>query len=252
MKKHWLKWLDPIISTALLLIIWQVYITQANVPGFMLPSPLKVLQEIAQQLTGSSIWYHIAVTSIETLSGFLLAVLLGIASGYAIYKSENLRITVMPFLIFFQVAPKIALVPIFIIWFGLGFFSKVIVVFSMVYFPIVLGMLDGLQAIPKDMRDFMKILGADRKQLFRSLEIPYALPALFAAFKIGIVQALIGATVAEWMSGQSGLGYLQTFASSTFNTPLLMAGIFFTIALGLLFYEVIQLLERRLLSWKEE
>lgn len=242
--------MDPIGSFGLLVLIWLIYIKQQNVPSFMLPSPLVVMKEMIHQITSGNIWYHFAVTTGETLAGFLLAACFGMFTGYYLYQKESLRITLMPFLIFFQVAPKIALVPIFIIWFGLGLVSKIIVVFSMVFFPVVLGMLDGLNSIPKDMMDFMKILRADRKQLIMMLEIPFAMPAILASFKVGIIQALIGATVAEWMSGQSGLGYLQTFAASTFNTPLLMAGIFFTIILGLILYGLITFSEDKLLAWK--
>ncbi|WP_242387863.1 ABC transporter permease [Enterococcus gallinarum] len=242
---------DPLISILLLMIVWQLYISKEDVPAFILPSPLDVLKEIMNQVISGNIWFHIFVTGFETIIGFLMASLFGLIVGYFIYKNETIRLMLMPFLIFFQAAPKIALVPIFIIWFGLGLFSKLFVVFSMVFFPIVIGMIDGMNAIPKDMYNLMKILNADRSQVLKSLEIPYALPSIFAALKVGIVQAIIGATVAEWMSGQNGLGYIQTYASSTFNTPLLIAGIFFTIILGLLFYAIIEHFEAYFLSWNK-
>lgn len=250
-RKKYTRWLDPLLSVALLVIIWQLYITQANVPAFMLPSPMNVFKEIVNQMISGKIWPHLLITGFETVAGFVLATIFGLVLGYFIYKNETIRLTLMPFLIFFQVAPKIALVPIFIIWFGLGLFSKLFVVFSMVFFPIIIGMIDGMNAIPKDMYDLMTVIKADRSQVFRSLELPYALPAIFAALKVGIIQAIIGATVAEWMSGQNGLGYLQTYAASTFNTPLLIAGIFFTIFLGLIFYAIIEYFESHFLSWNE-
>jgi NitT/TauT family transport system permease protein len=249
LRKKYFWWLDSVLSCCLFIIIWQFYISSSKVPVFMMPSPVQVFQEVSHQILTGNIWLHFGITSLETIVGFSFAAAFGLLIGYIIYKNKTVRITIMPFLIFFQVAPKIALVPIFIIWFGLGFISKIFVVFSMVFFPVILGMVDGLGKIPSDMKDYMRILKANRGQFFFSLELPYALPSILASFKVGIIQALIGATVAEWMSGQNGLGYLQTFASSTFNTPLLMTGIFFTIILGMLLFGIISLLERHFLKW---
>lgn len=238
-------------SFALLLIVWQLYVSVGNVASFVLPSPVAVAQELAHQVSNGKILEQMGITTLETLGGFIAGSILGMLVGYMVYKSSAIRATLMPFLVFFQVAPKIALVPLFIIWFGLGPLSKLFVVFSMVFFPIALGMIDGLNAIPQSMRELLQVLRASRVQTFFKLELPHALPQLFASFKVGIVQALIGATVAEWMSGQSGLGYVQTNASSTFNTPLLMVGIILTIFLGILLWELIGLAERKLCSWNE-
>ncbi|HJB54982.1 MAG TPA: ABC transporter permease [Candidatus Olsenella avistercoris] len=238
-------------SLAFFILVWQLYVTIGNVATFVLPQPLDVLIELKNQLTSGALLPEIGTTAFETIAGFLLGAVLGMMTGYFVYRSETVRITLMPFLVFFQVAPKIALVPIFIIWFGLGMFSKLFVVFSMVFFPIALGMNEGLSSIPSTMRDLMSVLRSSRAQTFLKLELPHALPQLFSSFKVGIVQALIGATVAEWMSGQGGLGYIQTNASSTFNTPLLMVGILVTIALGLVLWSIISFAEKRTCFWSE-
>lgn len=238
-------------SFALFLVVWQLYVALGGVAPFVLPSPATVVQELAHQLTNGQILGQLGVTAFETICGFLMGSVLGMIVGYAVYRFEAVRATIMPFLVFFQVAPKIALVPLFIIWFGLGLFSKLFVVFSMVFFPITLGMINGLESIPQNMKELLVVLHASKLQTFLTLELPHALPQLFSAFKVGIVQALIGATVAEWMSGQSGLGYVQTNASSTFNTPLLMVGILLTIALGLVLWGLIGMAERKLCSWNE-
>ncbi len=157
----------------------------------------------------------------------------------------------MPLLVFFQVSPKIALIPIFIIWFGLGYGSKLFIVFIMSFFPIIEGVLLGLGHIPKEMYAYMQVLNADRRQIFTQLEFPCCIPYLLSSFKISILQAIIGATVAEWMAGQLGIGYLQSFASSTFDSPLLISGILFTILLGILLYAAVNLLEQRLQRYQE-
>lgn len=241
-----------VASFALLILIWALYVSVFNVEHFILPPPIDVAQELVDQLVSGEIVPQIAVTAGETVAGFAAGLVAGMLIGYLVAHSETVRLTLMPFLIFFQVAPKIALVPIFIIWFGLGLFSKIFVVFSMVFFPIALGMIDGLNSIPPEMRDLMRVLRANRLQTLFKLELRHAAPQLFAACKVGIVQALIGATVAEWMSGQSGLGYVQTNASSTFNTPLLMVGIILTIVLGIILYYAIALVEKRVCFWEGE
>lgn len=241
-----------VASFALLILIWALYVSVFNVEHFILPPPIDVAQELVDQLVSGEIMPQIAVTAGETVAGFAAGLVAGMLIGYLVAHSETARLTLMPFLIFFQVAPKIALVPIFIIWFGLGLFSKIFVVFSMVFFPIALGMIDGLNSIPPEMRDLMRVLRANRLQTLLKLELRHAAPQLFAACKVGIVQALIGATVAEWMSGQSGLGYVQTNASSTFNTPLLMVGIILTIVLGIILYYAIALVEKRVCFWEGE
>lgn len=192
-----------VASFALLILIWALYVSVFNVEHFILPPPIDVAQELVDQLVSGEIVPQIAVTAGETVAGFAAGLVAGMLIGYLVVHSETVRLTLMPFLIFFQVAPKIALVPIFIIWFGLGLFSKIFVVFSMVFFPIALGMIDGLNSIPPEMRDLMRVLRANRLQTLLKLELRHAAPQLFAACKVGIVQALIGATVAEWMSGQA-------------------------------------------------
>ncbi len=241
----------PAASILLFFLIWQAYVSIGGVSSFILPEPLKVFEELWVQLSNGNLTQEILVTATETVLGFGLGASLGMLVGYLVYRFEAVRLTLMPFLVFFQVAPKIALVPMFIIWFGLGMFSRLFVVFSMVFFPITLGMIEGLAAIPSSMRELLEILHASKRQTLLKLELPYAMPRLFSAFKVGIVQALIGATVAEWMSGQGGLGYVQTNASATFNTPLLMVGILVTIALGLLLWGIVGLGEKKFCAWSE-
>ena len=157
----------------------------------------------------------------------------------------------MPYLIFFQTAPKIALVPLFVVWFGIGIVSKIILIITMVLFPVLSGMMLGLDSIPKEAKDLMKVLKASKWQIFTKIEMQYSLPALFSSFKIGIIQAVIGAIVAEWMSGKVGLGYILTYSSSTYDTPALLAGIIVTIVLGIATYEIVNIFENKALYWHE-
>lgn len=236
-----------ILSLSAFVTIWYIYVIFFQVPAFILPSPYAVLREFLYQLTQLSFYINVLYTLIEVLLGFTCSLILGCGAGYQIGKHTHVRALCMPILVFFQVSPKIALIPIFIIWFGLGFGSKLFVVFIMSFFPILEAMLLGLKEIPDDMYECMRIMKANRKQILRTLEIPFCLPYFLSSCKVSIIQAIIGATVAEWMAGQIGIGYMQSFASSTFNSTLLITGIVTTIGMGILLYHGISLIEKRLL-----
>ena len=157
----------------------------------------------------------------------------------------------MLYVLFAQTAPKIALIPLFVLWFGLGWASKLILIVSMVFFPVMASVILGMQSVDRGMRDLMRVLRASRLQTFWEVELPSSLPPIFAGLKVGIVQAVIGAIVAEWISSKSGLGYLLTYASALSDTPLLVAAIIVTSSLGVLLYEVLDVVEGRLFGWHE-
>ena len=221
------------------------------VPAYILPSPPKVWNSLEKMFVKGTVYPHLWTTTYEVVLGFVIGAFLGIVLGYIFIKVDALKTMLMPYLIFLQTAPKIALVPLFVIWFGIGLVSKVVLIISMVLFPVLSGMMLGLESIPPDVRNLMKILKASKWQIFSQVEMQYSLPALFASMKVGIVQAVIGAIVAEWMSGKQGLGYILTYASSTYDTPMLLAGIIVTIILGIATYQVISVLEDKFLYWHE-
>ena len=205
------------LSIGVFIAVWWLYVELKHVPAYILPAPPKVFKSLVEMFV----------------------------------KMNALKTMLMPYLIFLQTAPKIALVPLFIVWFGIGIVSKVVLIISMVLFPVLSGMMLGLESIPPDVRNLMKVLKATKWQVFTQVEMQYSLPALFASLKVGIVQAVIGAIVAEWMSGKQGLGYILTYASSTYDTPMLLAGIIVTIVLGIVTYQAVSVLEDRMLYWHE-
>lgn len=239
------------MSIGLFMAIWQIYVMIADVPEFVLPSPIEVIKAFFEMFASGMIFPHLGITTIEVVFGFGLGALIGMVLGYILVKIDFIKSAFMPYLIFAQTAPKIALVPLFVVWFGIGMVSKLVLIISMVVFPVMAGMILGIESMPKDAKNLMTVLGASRWQLFKEIEMPYALPALFSSFKIGIVQAVIGAIVAEWMSAKQGLGFILTYSSSTYDTPMLMAGIMATIILGIVTYEIINVLDSKLLYWHE-
>ena len=239
------------LSVGVFIAIWWIYVAVKHVPAYILPSPPKVWNSLEKMFVKGTVYPHLWTTTYEVILGFVIGAFLGIVLGYIFIKVDALKTMLMPYLIFLQTAPKIALVPLFVIWFGIGLVSKVVLIISMVLFPVLSGMMLGLESIPPDVRNLMKILKASKWQVFSQVEMQYSLPALFACLKVGIVQAVIGAIVAEWMSGKQGLGYILTYASSTYDTPMLLAGIIVTIILGIATYQVISVLEDKFLYWHE-
>ena len=239
------------LSVGVFIAIWWIYVAVKHVPAYILPSPPKVWNSLEKMFVKGTVYPHLWTTTYEVILGFVIGAFLGIVLGYIFIKVDALKTMLMPYLIFLQTAPKIALVPLFVIWFGIGLVSKVVLIISMVLFPVLSGMMLGLESIPPDVRNLMKILKASKWQIFSQVEMQYSLPALFASMKVGIVQAVIGAIVAEWMSGKQGLGYILTYASSTYDTPMLLAGIIVTIILGIATYQVISVMEDKFLYWHE-
>ena len=239
------------LSVGVFIAIWWIYVAVKHVPAYILPSPPKVWNSLVKTFVKGTVYAHLWTTTYEVILGFVVGAFLGVVLGYVFIKIDALKTMLMPYLIFLQTAPKIALVPLFVVWFGIGLVSKVVLIISMVLFPVLSGMMLGLESIPPDVRNLMKILKASKWQVFSQVEMQYSLPALFASLKVGIVQAVVGAIVAEWMSGKQGLGYILTYASSTYDTPMLLAGIIVTIVLGIATYQVISVLEDKFLYWHE-
>lgn len=242
---------EYIISIGIFIVIWGIYVKISGVAEYIMPSPVKVLKKLGEIIVTGQIWEHFTATSGIIFIGYFIGTFLGIVFGYFIERFKFLKEMLMPYIIFFQTAPKIALVPLFVIWFGLGLTSKLALIISMVFFPVMVATMFGINSVPDDMRNLMKILNASKLQTLFKIELPHSMPMIFSGLKVGMVQAIIGAIVAEWISGKVGLGYVLIFASSTFDTTLLIAGIFFTIIVGILYYELVNILEKKFLYWHE-
>lgn len=242
---------EYVFAIGLLVLVWQLYIMLADVPAYILPAPLEVGKAFYEMLVSENVLYHFSVTSGEVLAGFVLGTLLGYVIGYIIGKVKVVEDALMPYILLAQTAPKIALAPLFVIWFGLGFTSKLVLIISMVFFPVMLGAVFGLKSINYNMKCLMQITGLNWRQKILQVELPHSLPQIFAGLKVGMVQAVIAAIVAEWISGESGLGFLLIYNSTTYNSPMLFASIIYTILVGVIFYALISLLENKFLFWHD-
>ena len=239
------------VLTPLFLIgAWWAYVAVSGVPPFVLPPPAAVFAELWILFVDGRIWPHLAHTVGVIVAGLAIGAASGLVLGIILAKWRRVERVVGPYLFFFQTAPKIALAPLFILWFGLGLTSKIILTVSLVFFPVMVGTILGLRSVPANLHALCAILKLRPLDKLMRIELPAAVPEIFAGLKVAAVQATIGAILAEWLSGGTGLGYLMVFAGTTYKTALLFAMVLTTSLLGIAIYRLLQAAENRLLSWQ--
>jgi NitT/TauT family transport system permease protein len=246
-----LHWFTTPALLLIFLIVWQAYVTTSHISAFILPGPVRVFSAVMELLRDPSIWRHIWVTVEQTIEGFVIATVLGAALGIIVGKTPWLEQTLNPFVVASQVVPKVALVPLFIVWFGFGDAPKIIIAAVLAFFPIFTNAVLGVKSIDLGHRDVMTSLSASfLSRLFR-LEAPSASPYILTGMEVGIVLATIGCVVAQFLGGNEGLGYLLVAEMNAYQTDLLFAVIVLLTVLGFLFYLLIGALRRLIIPWHE-
>jgi NitT/TauT family transport system permease protein len=240
-----------LLSLALLLVIWNVLLAWFDLPAFILPSPRMVLDRFLNTLIDGSLLRHLATTLTEVLAGLLTGGVSAILLGYLLSRSHWLDRLISPFLVASQAVPVVAIAPLLIIWFGSGLGAKVLICALIVFFPVLINTVVGLREVPETLRDLMRSLQATHLQMACYLELPAALPVLLGGFRIGATLSVIGAVVGEFISADSGLGYLINVGRGQYDTALVFAAIFTLVGLALFLYGLVVLLEHRLLRWKK-
>ena len=196
-------------------------------------------------------WYHTGITAWETILGFFFAVITGVGLGALLGKMPRLEKMLNPFIIATQVVPKVALVPLFVVWFGFGITSKVVIASVLAFFPILLNTMLGVKSVDRGHREVLASINATRWQSIIHLEFQSALPYVLTGMEVGIVLAIIGAVVGEYLGGSEGLGNLAVKEMNSYNTTALFAVILHLSAIGLLFYGVVVGLRRFFIPWHE-
>jgi putative hydroxymethylpyrimidine transport system permease protein len=229
------------------LVLWQLITTWRRLPAWLLPTPVGVASTLwhARALIGQ----NTAVTVEETLVGFALAVLLGVILALLIHLSPLLGRVVVPWLVVSQTVPLLAFAPLLAIWFGFGLLPKVIVVFLVAFFPVVVNLADGLAHVDADMVRLVRTMGASRLALVWQVELPAALPALASGVRLTAALAVAGAVVAEWTGATYGLGNLMIQTASQFETAETFAAIAVVSAIGIALYLTVGAAERLFLPW---
>ncbi|PKG45887.1 MULTISPECIES: ABC transporter permease [unclassified Planococcus (in: firmicutes)] len=238
----------PVLVLILLLIIWQVLVPLFEVPDWLLPTPYQIGLEAVNSWPNYS--GHLIATIRLSILGFFIGSSIGLGVAMLLHLVPKLRETFYPLLILSQNIPIIVLAPLLVIWFGFGLLPKLIIIILVCFFPITIAALDGFRQTSGELLHYMKMAGANRRQIFWKLEWPHAMPSIFSGLKIAATYSVMGAVISEWLGAQEGIGVYMTLASSSFRTTQVFVAILLIMCLSMLFFAAIVLLEKRVIRWK--
>ena len=227
--------------------LWELCCVVFRVDRFILPRPTEIAAQFVRHADVLSV--NALHTFVTTIAGFAVAVAVGLVLGMLVGASPRVYRGVYPLMVGLNSVPKVALVPILVIWFGIGTVPAILTAFSIAFFPIMVNVATGLSAIEPELQDVMRSLGATQWQLLRKVGLPRAMPFFFASLKVAITLAFIGSVVAETVASDLGIGNLMMAASARFDVPLVFAGLFVIALMGVAMYEVFAVIERRVTFW---
>lgn len=231
----------------LFFLVWEIGVRLWNVPAYLLPPPSLVASEFAGRWP--RVFDAARITGAEILAGYALAILVSVPLALLIAGSRIVERTIYPLIVFLQIVPKIAIAPLFIIWFGFGFTPKLLLVFLLCFFPIVVGAVAGFKSVDPDVMDLARSTGAKAWRLFIKIRLPQALPELFTGLKVGAALAATAAVVAEFVASNRGLGYLLLEYNGNLETAMVFAVVILLSLMGLALYGLVELSERLAIPW---
>ena len=237
----------PWLVIAALFLLWQAFVDGFRIESFVLPSPSAIFAA-GWQWRGI-ILQNAWLTFVETAIGFFFAIVFGLLAGIAVGSSSLIYDGFYPALVGFNTIPKVAVVPILIIWFGVGAIPAVITAFLLSFFPILVNVATGIATVEPELQDVLRALGASKWQIIRKVGLPRAMPYFFASLKVAITVAFVGSIIAETVGSNGGIGNFMLVASSRFEVPLAFAGLLVTGAMGIAMYAVASAIEWRMTKW---
>jgi NitT/TauT family transport system permease protein len=241
----------PLITLVLFIQFWDWSIVRFDIPPTLLPGPGDAFGELWYGLRTGTIISHTLVTMQEVLYGFLIGALLGFMFGVVVAEWSLVRMAIYPFLIAFQMIPKVAVAPLFIIWLGYGIGSKVAIAASITFFPVLINTVAGLRSVDGEILEMMRAFRATRWQSFHRVKLRFALPYIFAGLEVAMVLAVIGAIVSEFVGSTKGLGYLILQATYSLETAKIFAVLVMLALLGIILNAMIRVIARRTLFWHD-
>ncbi|MBV6658091.1 MAG: ABC transporter permease [Devosiaceae bacterium] len=230
-----------------LFAIWELTVRVFDFPQFILPAPSVIFEAMWQWRV--PIIDNAAQTAFTTVIGFGIAIVFGLITGILIGSSSLVYNGFYPVLIGFNSIPKVAVVPILVIWFGIGTVPAIITAFLISFFPILVNVATGIATVEQELKDVLRALGASKRDIIIKVGIPRSLPYFFASLKIAITVAFVGSIIAETVASNKGIGHLMIQASSRFEVPLVFAGLLVTAIMGVAMYVVANFVERRMTGW---
>jgi NitT/TauT family transport system permease protein len=228
-------------------VAWELLCRMFGVSDIVLPKPSQILVTLWDRLP--ALWPHTLQTLYATMVGFGLGIVIGVALGALVGSSRLAYDVAYPLLIGFATIPKVAIVPILVLWFGAGTVPAVITAMTMCLFPIVVNVATGLATTEPELEDVMKALRASRLEILMNVGLPRAMPYFFASLKVAVTQAFVGTVIAETVASNRGIGNVMMIASSNFDVPLVFAGLLILALLGIGLYAIFSLIESRVTGW---
>jgi NitT/TauT family transport system permease protein len=241
--------LAPWLYTLVLFALWEAAVAMLRIPTFFLPPPTAIARAFVD--FWPAIYRNSLFTLSTTLIGFALAVGFGLFLGLLVGWSRSIYAGLYPLMIGFNAIPKVAVVPILVLWFGIGFVPAVLTAFLISFFPIVVNVATGLATIEPELEDVLKALGASKLDIMRKVGIPRTLPYFFGSLKVAITLAFVGSVISESIASNYGIGNLMLQAQAQFQVPLIFAGLVALAVEGIVMYWVMALLESRMTGWAQ-
>lgn len=242
-----------IIAVLLVAVIaiaaWEFLPPLFNIPKYIIPTFSQTWNELLKMIAIDNLSRHLISTSIMTTVGFVVGSVLGAAGGYLLGMSPFWERITSPYILGLQIAPKVAFAPLFIMWFGYTFWPKLLVTILIVFFPILVNVLQSMKTVDRDMINLARAYSMSRAQIFWKIEFPASLPALMAGLRIGATLAVIGVTVGELVGGNTGLGYLITYAEGQANAAMVFNAIMLLTLIGIVLYGIVAAIEARVLHY---
>jgi NitT/TauT family transport system permease protein len=243
---NWIA-LAPWIYAFVMFAVWEGAVHLFRIPPFVLPAPSKIAEAMIQFWPG--LWKESLQTLWTTLLGFAMAIVGGLVLGILVGWSRTIYAGLYPLMVGFNAIPKVAVIPILILWFGIGWIPAVLTAFLIAFFPIVVNVATGLATIEPEMEDVLRALGAKKLDIMLKVGIPRALPYFFGSLKVAVTLAFIGSVMSETMGANAGLGHMMLAAQSQFNMPLVFAVLMALAVLGIVMYVLMAWLEMRMTGW---
>ena len=240
------RW-SPVVVLVVALLLWQLVVTAFSIPEFIFPSPLQIGREFVE--FRSALFDAAWKTFWVTMRGFGISIVVGVLLGFLVGSSRLAYVALYPLMVGFNAVPKAAIVPILVVWFGIGLGPGVLTAFLISFFPITVNIATGLATLEPELEDVLRVLGAKRWDVLIKVGLPRSMPYFYGSLKIAITLAFVGTVLAEMTAGDSGIGYLMQTAGSQQRMPLAFAGLVVIGVMAMAMYELFSRVEKRTTGW---
>jgi NitT/TauT family transport system permease protein len=246
------RWVLRLFVLALIILLWEGVCRVGLASEFWVSRPFLIIDRLWEATRSSVLWFHMGVTVIETVSGFLLGALAGTLAGFGLARWRRAHVALEPYLMGVYSLPRVALAPLFIMWFGIGIPSKIMLAISIVFFILLINTYVGVQNVDRDLVNAVKTMGAPPRFVTRHVVLPSCIPWIFSGLRISMALALTASVVGEMLAAQYGLGFMLARASGTFDTTGIFMVLIVLALLAIGTYNLMARLEKRLLHWQGE